>query len=201
MLTSPAVVAWPRTLRAIAMRPIVGVAVGSALPTALALARHGRDLRIAWVFAAVLGGAGLAFAVDDDAGVLLAASPTPLLIRRAARVVAAAGPVVVGWLAVLASSRVADRLDGIRFDMLGIVALTAAGVALAAAGSGRRGGNTGTGLAGLVAGVVAMLVVTALSFQYPSLPRLGEPAHQMRWLWLAGAAWATAIWSARDESR
>ena len=122
-------------------------------------------------------------------------------MRRAAHVVAAAGPVVVAWLAVLALSANADRIDGIRLDVLGIEALTAAGVALAAAGLGRRAGNTGTGLAGLVAGVVAMLLVTGFSTRYPGLPRLGEIAHHLRWLWLAAPAWATALWSARDESR
>jgi hypothetical protein len=178
------------------MRPVVGVAVGCALPTAWTLARHGHDLRYAWVFAALIGAAGLAFAVDDDAAVLLAASPTPLLIRRAARVVAAAGPVVVAWLAVIALSAIADRLD-----VLGIEALTTVGVALAVAGSARRAGNTGTGLSGLVAGVVAMLLVTGFSMRYPALPRLGEAHPHLRWLWLAAAAWATALWSARDEAR
>jgi len=201
VLTTPAVVAWRRTFRAIALRPVIGVAVFCVVPTAWTLLRHGHDLRYAWVAAVVVGGAGLAFAVDDDAAVLLAASPSPLFIRRAARVFAAAVPVVAAWLVIIELSAATNRLDGAPVGLLGVEALTAAGVALAVAGTGRRAGNVGTGVSGFFAGILTMAFVSAMSVQYPWLPRVGEAAHHERWLWIAAAAWAAALWSARDESR
>jgi hypothetical protein len=194
VLTSAPLVAFPRTLRAVELCPVGALSVAAALPTVVTVARHGHDLGLAWVAAALLGAAAGAYAVDDDAAAVLASSPTPLSWRRAARVMATACPVLIAWVVVVVVSVASGRWHDVPLVLLAVEALTVLGVSIAVAGQAG-------GMAGMFLGVVALLVVSVLSVQYPWLPRVGDPVNHDRFLLLALAAWVAVAWSWRDPAR
>jgi hypothetical protein len=173
----------------------------AAAPTLITVARSGRNLELALIAAAVVGGAGFAYAVDDDAAATLAASPTPLAPRRAARIVGAALVATTGWLVVFVVAWGAGLLGGMRIGDLAIEGVTAAGVAVAVAAALRRALDVEhTGLAGAATAVVGMLFITMLSTRYPWLPALGSPLRHDAWLLVALAAWVGVGWTARDPA-
>jgi hypothetical protein len=197
----PLVVAFPRMMRSIPLLPLTAIVLLAAAPTVLTVARHGDDLGLALVVAAVVGGAGLAYGVDDDAAALLAASPTTLAERRAARIGAAALVVSLGWLVVLAVAWGAGLLEGAPLGALAVEALTAAGLAVAvAAGLGRTALGEHSGMVGALAAVVVMLLITALAVRYTWLPALGFHRNHDEWLGLAAAAWVAVWWKAKDPA-
>jgi hypothetical protein len=201
LVIRPLVVGFPRTMRAIPLRSLGVVSLLAVTPTVMTVVRAGHDVRLALVAAAVVGGAGLAYAIDDDAESLLAASPTSLANRRAARLAAALVLSLVSWgiaLAVVGSAGLST--DG-RLAGLAAEALAASGVAVAIAATVRRElGLDHTGLVGASAGVTAVLFLTLMSMRYSWLPRVGESGSTGRWLWVALAGWATVGWASRDPA-
>lgn len=197
----PIVLAFPRTLRTLPVRSLLVVALVAVAPTALTVARAGHDLHVATVVAALVGGAGLAYALDDDARALLASSPSTLAERRAARVLA--GSLVVGaaWVAVWALAGAASLTAGLAPRDLAIDALAASGLAVGTASAAQRSGTADhVGFVGLVAAVTTMAVVTALAQRITWLPSLaGGPTHG-RWLWVAAASWSWVCWTSRDPA-
>ena len=189
------------TARAVPLRSIAGVAALAAAPAVITVARGGTDLAYAWVAAAVVGGAGLAYAVDDDAEVLVAPSPVPLWLRRALRLLIAAAVVTAGWSVATVAGAGAGLLEGRPTSDLAVEAFTAAGVAIAVAGAAhRRLGVDQAGLGGAATGVLSLLVVTALASRYAWLPRLGAAEQHDRWLWVAALGWAVTAWTSRDPA-
>jgi hypothetical protein len=189
-------------MRAVPLGSLALVAGLAAAPTIITVARSGSNLDLALIVAALLSGAGLAYAVDDDAAALLASSPTTLAARRTARIVAAAFVIAVGWFLLLLTGSLAGlRLHGDRFRDLATEAFTAAGIGLAVAATLRRELSVErAGLIGAAAAVLAMVFVTSLSMRYSWMPALGNPQHHDNWLWLAVAAWAGVCWTARDPA-
>jgi hypothetical protein len=200
-MISPLVVAFPRTMRALPLGPLGVISALVAAPTVMTVARAGDDLGWALIAAAVVGGAGLAYAVDDDAADLLAASPTTLAARRAARIVATALVVAVGWFVVLVVGWTAGVLRGARIGDLAIEAIAAAGIAVAVASGLRRDlGAERVGMLGAATAVVAMLFVTILATRYAWMPALGTTRNHDLWLWLACAAWLGVWWTVKDPA-
>jgi hypothetical protein len=196
-----ATAAFSCTLRALPLPSIGGIVLLVVAPTLVTVMRSGDDLMLASTAAAVVGGSGLAYAVDDDAAVVLAASPIPLVVRRAIRILAATALVAIGWTLVVVAGWSTDLLAGLPTADLAVETVTAAGVGVAAAGWITRDGTPDrAGLAGTTTGVVLMLVITSLAMRYPWLPALGQPQNHARWWWVAGAAWVIAWWTARDPA-
>jgi hypothetical protein len=200
-MTRPSVVAFPRTLRALSLRSLATVAALAAMPTLVTVARGGRNLDLALVAAALVGGAALAYSVDDDAASVVAPSPTTLGVRRATSIFAATLVVATSWAAVLAVGGTTVTISTQDIRNLGVDAVTAAGVGIAvAAWIARDRGEERTGLAGSATAIVLMLFITVLAMRYPWLPALGRAQNHDRWLWLAGVAWAGVWWTARDPA-
>ena len=200
-MTSPLVVSFPRTLRALSLPSLAAVVALAALPTFVTVARGGRDLRIALVAAALVGGAAIAYGVDDDAASVVAPSPTTLAWRRATSIFAATLVAATSWAAVLAVGGTTVSISAQELRGLGVEAVTAAGVGIAvAAWIGRDRGQERTGLAGAATAIVLMLFITVLAMRYPWLPALGRAQNHDRWLWLAGIGWAGVWWTARDPA-
>ena len=142
----------------------------------------------------MIGAAAAAFAVDDDASVLLAPSPTALMTRRASRLAAAACPLLAAWAAVAGLTAVGGRFHNVPLAMLGVTAWAVSGFAVAVA-------SRSTGIGGFASGLTVPLFVTAMSVQYDWMPRIADPASNGRWLWIGVLAWALALWLARDPAR
>lgn len=200
-MMSPLVVSFPRTLRALSLHSIAALAALAALPTVVTVAQGGRDLELALVAAALVGGAAIAFGVDDDAAAVLAPSPTTLVWRRATSILAATLIVATGWAAVLVVGGATVAISTQELRSLGVEAVTAAGVGIAAAAwISRDRDQERTGLAGAATAIVSMLFITVLAMRYPWLPALGRAQNHDRWLWVAGIAWAGVWWTARDPA-
>lgn len=196
-----ATTALPRTFRALPLASIGVIGVVAVVPTVLTVAREGDDLAMALTIAAVVGGAGFAYAVDDDAAQVLAASPSPPSIRRATRVVAAALLIGGSWAAVLGMGWSTGLSTARPLADLALEAVTAAGVGIAVAAWLRPDhAPERTGLAGAASAVVLMLLITSLALRYPWLPSLGQPQNHDRWWWVAAVAWAGVWWTVRDPA-
>jgi hypothetical protein len=187
---------WP-TMRALPVRSIVAMSALAATPAVVTAARGGHDFGAAVIAAGLFAGAGVGYALDDDAATLLAASPTSLARRRAVRVGLAAAVLAIGWAVAFTVRAVGDETVGQSTVGLLIEAATAASFALAIAASGLV---ERPGFASSITSLAGVLTVTALSFRYRWLPELGPSAHHNRWLWLGGAALAVAAWSSRDPA-
>jgi hypothetical protein len=202
VLRLPALVAFPHTVRATPVASLLTMSAMAAVPAVITALRGGTNFSGALVAAAVIGGAGFAHAVDDDAAVVLASSPTSLFRRRAVRIVVAFVALAAGWELALAATGAANALEGIRMPDLAVEALTAAGVGVAAATAAKRNGYPGrSGVAGVATALLTMLTITAMAQQYRWLPQLSVAAHHERWLWVAATAWGMAVWASRDPAR
>lgn len=191
------------TARAVPVVSIGGVAALAALPTLVTVARGGTRLAGALAVAALLGGAGLGYALDDPASPVLAASPIPLGVRRLRRVVVAAAIVGTAWALSAAVAVGSGHLAGAgTVRGWGALALAASGVALAVGAVGQRAlDQRRPGFAGLVAAVLTVLVSSVLAQRYPWLPTVASPRAAGRWAAVAVPAWAIAAWASRDPAR
>lgn len=146
----------PATARSMAWAPLAGAVAAVAALVAVQRPWDDHALTLALARLAVVTVAiGATFALDDDAAVTLASSPTSLLCRRAVRValVLTASVAVVAVVAFLA----VGPMDGTGSVPLGRLALEAAGIlllamALSVALGGDRGAFVFAG--GLLAAVV-----------------------------------------------
>ncbi len=188
------------TARSLPMKAVTGAALAAAAPTVLTELKGGDDLTVAVVVAVIVAAAGLGYAVEDAAGVTIAASPTTLGRRRLVRGLIVASVLSLGWALVAILATVTGDGDATTRTLL-VEALTASGVAVGVAAAVDREGRSQAGLAGLAAGVMTMLFVTVFSSRWFWLPRLGGGEGHARWLWLAAAGWALALWSSRDPAR
>jgi hypothetical protein len=196
----PAAVGLP-VLRALVRTPVFGVAFLAAAPSVYAAARGEADLSFTITLAAVVGAATLGFAVDDKAEMTLVACPTPRATRRLVRGGFIAVAVVVSWVVVGLSARVADYSVGsLRPRLAETVA--AAALSFAFAVRAGRSGSDSSGLAAVTATLLAMGVSSGLSFHLTWLPQLGHPLHRTRWWLVAAVAGICAwMWSRDPASR
>ena len=164
-----------------------------------AVRTHGDgDVSFAVTFATIVAAAGLGWAVEDDAAVILASSPTTLFVRRCHRVAVAAAVLVAGWagvelLAVLAGS------SAMSVHNAALAAVTA-GTALAVAAAAERHGTVTAGLAGFGCSIIGILFSTALASRFDRFPSLLDHDDDAVWLILAIAAWLAAAWFSRDPA-
>ena len=152
-----------------------------------------------------IGGVGVAaataFLLDDPAAETLAASPTPLSVRRAQRVGIAAMAAALWWTGAVAV--VATRVDGapLAGPALQLCALVAVAVAVSAAAT-TMGDRSGGGIAG-AAFSVACFASTFLPPRWwlPFPPDPSAAGATERWLATLACAIALLAWTSRDPAR
>jgi hypothetical protein len=166
---------------------------------AIDMARGGPDAGfVALRSAAVALALGSAFVLDDPATELLAGSPTPLWVRRIARIGLPLPLLGILWAAALSRSGLASLSVGdLTLELAAMVTVTLA----LAAWAGLR---TGDGMGGR-AGGPGLLLLLPLAWQagmWAGIP--GEPqwavAHH-RWLATLVAAAALLLWASLDPGR
>lgn len=181
----------------------MGVLLGQAALFAVAV-----QWRQTQVVGAVLGlalcGAAAAYVLDEDTALVADATPMSRPRRSAWRAALLVLPVAVGLTGLAALDRSDPVGNWLRLTPT-VLALTALGVALAAAL--RRGGHAQPGdLAGAVVVAVMLFLVAAnpLRWWLPILP-LGELPHagrsQLLWTAVALAAAVATVVSVRDPVR
>jgi hypothetical protein len=139
-----------------------------------------------------------AFAVDDDAGELTAASVIPLWRRRAMRltVIATAGAIV--WFALLGAIAVDDTIANRAIPLR--EAITIGALSLGLAGVVHHIDQRSAALSGAFGAALVVLVITALAFRWQWLPSLGLVHHHARWWIPAAVGAAAAVFTSRDPA-
>lgn len=152
---------------------------------------------------------GVGFALDDPAAVTLAASPTSLPRRRAARCALAVTGAAAGLAVIAAGARLwsGQSANGVPLTALLLegAALSALALAASAVSISWRGATSG-GFAAIRAVLLFSLIEMVVGRRFPewslqSAP--GSPAwSQSRWLWAAvlAAAAATSAWHSKDPA-
>ena len=189
------------TARGIPLPSIGVVAALAAAPVVITVLTGGSDLTLASVVAAVVGGAGVALGIDDGAAGLLAASPTPLAVRRTLRLLLAGAAMASAWVvaaAVAAAVAVPHRPS---LPDLAVEALVSASIAVGIGALSDRQGGHRPGVTGAVGGFAGMLLVSLFSMRYDVLPRLGGGPNHNRWLVAGLAGVALAVWASLDPAR
>lgn len=203
VLTVVAHVPHPAALRTVARtvpRPVGVLALLCAVP-AIVVAAGGRNgFGGALVAASLLAGAGAGYAADDPAAATLGASPTPLLVRRAARASLVIVPLMLGWGgALVVAARYGQGAVDVRSTVAELGATAAVSAAIASRASTSAGVSAGFG-AGLGA-LLAMVTLSSLGYRWHDLPVLGGGgATHDRWWWIAAAGVVVAAWSSRDPA-
>jgi hypothetical protein len=167
------------------------------LPTTITVARGGTNLFGASIFAAVVGGAALAWAVDDGGGDGLAATPISSSRRLVMRMVAVSGVASLWWTLAAAVAAVGPGLPptlGLRTAEATAAAAIAAAVALIAA----RHGETSVGPLGVIAGVLGTVTVAALAMRWAWIPTFLPTSAHGRWWLVATAGAVIAAMNGRD---
>ncbi len=186
----------PSVLGGCAAAGLLGVAAWRALdePTGALMVLRGT---------AVLLACAVAFAVDDPAGDVLAASPTPLRRRFGMRILLAGALALAVWCALLLLAQAAGGQPPAAALSLEALTLTAVGLAAGLAFQTWRGiGSPGILAAPAVAGAVlasfALPAKWALLAPGPGLPGWQE-AHQ-RWAAVLVVAVAVGVLATRDRA-
>jgi hypothetical protein len=168
----------------------------SVAPATIAVATGNDELSMAVVAAVVIGGAVAAFAADDVAGNVVAATPASLARRRGRRlavlglfagVIWALVAVAVLWRDPHAADRVADRLA----ELAAISGLSAA----AGASADRRDLPV---VPAAVVGPMTALLMSSFAYRFPQLPTIGGSGDAGAWTLIAALGWGAAAWESRD---
>lgn len=193
--------AWAPSTRALPL-PTLGAALAlAAAPSAVVLARGGRDLGGALVVATVVLGALAAFPVDDPAEETLAASPTGQARRRLLRLAAISLGAALVTAVLLVTAAWVGPLSVHQLGLRAAELAATSGLAAATAGWAQRRSVTGPGAVGALVGVLGVLLVSALGARLDALPTLVDTPPHPRWWLVAAAAWATTAWTWRDPAR
>lgn len=153
--------------------------------------------------AAVLLACAVAFAVDDPAGDVLAASPTPLRRRVGLRILLAGAVAAAVWCALLLLARAAGGEPPAAALSLEALTLTVVGLAVGLGAQTWRGVDcpgilAAPAVAGAVLATFALPEKWALLTPGPGLPGWQE-AHE-RWAAVLAVAAITAVLATRDRA-
>lgn len=150
----------------------------------------------------ILLASGAGFALDDTSAEILAASPTPLLRRRIARVLVWVPATALAWLALVLVQGPASPSEGWAFAAMFAGLL---GLSLGIAGVASRRSVQGRG--GLVVGpaiVVLLVASTIVPPRWRPLPLGDVPGGwtpiYLRWSAAAVVGILTFLWSSRDRA-
>jgi hypothetical protein len=188
------------TLRASALGSAVLTAALAVVPLIVTVARGGTNLLFGSIAAAVLGGAVVAWAADDEFGDTLAAAPVRSAERLAIRLLAVVGVVVGAWAIAAVAAAAGPGLPpmlGERLPEAAAAATLGAGVALTAA----RRGERAVGPIGVIAGVLSTLVVAGLALRWAWLPTFLPSSAHGRWWLVALAGGLLVMRSGRDAGQ
>lgn len=181
-------------------RSLLVVALAAVVPAVLVAVAGGHDFDGALLAASVIAGAGAGYALDDDAAVTLAPSPTSLARRRALRAVPVAAVLGLAWVSALALAALAGAPSRPPVAVLAAELAASAGVAGALASAGRTDGPVSPG-AGAAAGALLLMVgIAGMAMRVAWLPSFGGGADHGRWWWVAAAGAAATAWSSRDPA-
>lgn len=187
------------TVRSLPLAAIAAILVAVAAPTVWTLAR-GRTSFDFPLVAASFTGTLAAFAVDDPAGELTAASVVPLWRRRAMRlmVVGLAGCVV--WAALLVAIHLAADGATSNWSSPTREIVTIGAIALGLAGVVHRRDERSAAFVGAFGSALVVLVVSAFAFRYRWLPSIGMIEQHERWWFAAGIGIVAAAVMSRDAA-
>lgn len=190
----------PGTIRALPWGPLLG---GAALGLAMVHFGSGDpgSLMLRLRLAAVLVCAGAAYMVDDPAARTLACSPTPLLGRRAYRVVAAVVVAGATWGTLLIAVRGAAGPGGWAPASLSLQAAALLAVALSMAVLASRVAPDGRGgVAGSAAVLCLALIAVALPERWTPFP-LGGAGSSNRPALLLAVGMVAFVLASLDPAR
>jgi hypothetical protein len=145
--------------------------------------------------AAALVAAGLAFTVEDDAAVVLDATPGSLGVRRRRHLAVAAVATAVVWGLLLGAAPAGAPVGWATSSLLGTGTVGLAVAAVAA----RLRDPARCGVAGAVGAVVGHVASVALPADWALGP--ADPGATLRWLALTGVAAALLAAASRDPAR
>lgn len=178
---------------------VVAVGAVAVVPPVVVSLKGGHDFTGAMFAASVIAGAGAGYVTEDPAAPTLASSPTTLAVRRGLRAVA------VG--AVLLSASIGARLIAAAggghsppMDALAAELTASAALAIAFASRGRPDAPVSPGAGAAGAALLAMVTISSLARDWPTLPSIAVLSHHDRWWWVAAAALAYVAWSWRDPA-
>jgi len=182
--------------------PLVGLlCAAAATPVLWALVRGGREVGIAAIAAALIGGAIAGLAVEDPTEVIVAASPTARAHRRGLRLAWVLGSVAGTWAVVAALAVLVGASSSSPVALLAALATTSAGGSVVAASRAANDPGFGEpGLAGVAGGLLACLVVGAVAMRVDWLPALAEPGDADIWAVLATVSVLAAAAGWRDPA-
>ena len=188
------------TVRSLPLPTVAVILAAAATPTVWTLARGRSSFGLPLVAASFVGTLA-AFAVDDPARELTAASVVPLWRRRVTRLVVVGLPGCAVWVALLVSIALAegDAMSNWAVPTREIVTIGA--IAFGLAGLAHRRDERSAALAGAFGSVIATLLISAFAFRYRWLPSLGMVDHHERWWSVAAIGVAAATLTSRDEAR
>ena len=158
---------------------------------------------------------GAAYCVGDPAEEVLAAQPTPLVVRRAVRVALVLPALAAAWAVLLelvttapamVAAPVEHRLPAGALTVQATALLAVALAAAAVAARGRQGGSAASAALAAPPAVLGLLVAGLLlpvQAQLYATPADGPlwPAAQRHWAVLLAGAVAVLLWASRDPWR
>jgi hypothetical protein len=178
---------------------VAAVAAVAVVPSVVVSLKGGHDFTGALFAASVIAGAGAGYATEDPAAPTLASSPTTLAVRRSLRAVAVGAVLLSAWigarLIAAAGGGHAPPMDPLAAELAASAALS---IAFASRGRPDAPVSSGAGAAG--GAVLAMVTISSLARNWPTLPSIAVVSHHERWWWVAAAALATVAWSWRDPA-
>ena len=155
-------------------------------------------------FAVLVAALGAGFLLEDPAETWLAATPTPLAVRRLVRIGLVVPPLIVWWLVL---ARWASSLfDDVPRQALTLELAAMVGVSLGAAAFPDRGlpaarrGVLGAG-AVLVLAATALIAPVTLTLFLPTPDHPGWDASHLRWAAVGALAITTVALTSRDPAR
>ncbi|MFN0029571.1 MAG: hypothetical protein ACKV2O_20655 [Acidimicrobiales bacterium] len=187
------------TARSLPLATVAVILTTAAMPTVWTVARGRSSFGLPLVAASFIGTLA-AFAVDDPAGELTAASVVPLWRRRVTRLLVVGLPGCAVWavLLVVIVLTEGDPMSSWAIPTREIVTIGA--IAFGLAGLAHRRDERSAALAGAFGSALATLLISTFAFRYRWLPSLGMIDHHERWWFAAGIGIVAAALSSRDAA-
>ena len=187
------------TARSLPLATVAVILTAAAMPTIWTLALGRSSFGLPLVAASFIGTLA-AFAVDDPAGELTAASVVPLWRRRVTRLVVVGLPGCAVWATLLVVIALAEGEAMSSWAVPTREIVTIGAIAFGLAGLAHRRDERSAALAGAFGSVLAMGLISAFAFRYRWLPSLGMIDHHERWWFAAGVGVVAAALSSRDAA-